>query len=125
MDTLVLSKGELVVPHDQNVRSREHRRRQMDCVPRLQPELGTQIPRFAGDDRGHVDQLRVGRFQERADALTGARDTKHGAGAVGILTNGMVDRQKAYEILVTYALSPVIASEFWSAAPTPSNVAAP
>ena len=48
------------------------------------------------------------------DALTGGTDTKHGAGAVGILTNGMIDRQRAYETLVTYALSPVIAAEFWS-----------
>lgn len=48
------------------------------------------------------------------DALTGGTDTKHGAGAVGILTAGMIDRQRAYETLVTYALSPVIAAEFWS-----------
>lgn len=48
------------------------------------------------------------------DTLTGGHDTKHGAGAVGILTNGMIDRQRAYEVLVTYALAPVIAGEFWS-----------
>lgn len=48
------------------------------------------------------------------DALTGGRDTKHGAGAVGILTNGMIDRQRAYEVLVTYALSPVIAGDLWA-----------
>lgn len=50
------------------------------------------------------------------DEVTGGKDTKHGAGAVGILTNGMIDRQRAYEVLVTYALSPVIAAEFWDAA---------
>lgn len=50
------------------------------------------------------------------DEVTGGKDTKHGAGAVGILTNGMIDRQRAYEVLVTYALSPVIAAEFWGAA---------
>ncbi|GMV09558.1 MAG: hypothetical protein AMXMBFR55_12920 [Gemmatimonadota bacterium] len=50
------------------------------------------------------------------DALTGESDTKHGAGAVGILTNGLIDRQRAYEVLVTYALSPVIAASFWTAA---------
>lgn len=51
------------------------------------------------------------------DEVTGGKDTKHGAGAVGILTNGMIDRQRAYEVLVTYALSPVIAAEFWGATP--------
>lgn len=48
------------------------------------------------------------------DTLTGGRDTKQGAGAVGILTNGMIDRQRAYEVLVTYALAPVIAGEYWA-----------
>lgn len=42
------------------------------------------------------------------DELIGAHDTKHGAGAVGILTDGLVDRQRAYEVLVTYALGPFI-----------------
>ena len=37
------------------------------------------------------------------DALVGAHDTKRGAGAVGILTGGLVDRQRAYEVLVRYA----------------------
>jgi inosine/xanthosine triphosphatase len=39
------------------------------------------------------------------DQLIGAHDTKRGAGAVGILTDGMVDRQRAYEVLVMYALA--------------------
>src|SRR5262249_39704027 len=34
------------------------------------------------------------------DALVGAHDTKRGAGAVGILTGGLVDRQRAYEVLI-------------------------
>jgi inosine/xanthosine triphosphatase len=42
------------------------------------------------------------------DALTGGSNTKHGAGAVGILTAGLVDRQAAYEVLVAYALSPFL-----------------
>ncbi|HEY4307294.1 MAG TPA: inosine/xanthosine triphosphatase [Gemmatimonadaceae bacterium] len=42
------------------------------------------------------------------DRLIGAHNTKHGAGAVGILTDGMVDRQGAYEVLVMYALAPFI-----------------
>lgn len=47
------------------------------------------------------------------DALTGHDNTKHGAGAVGILTNGLIDRRQAYEVLVTYALSPVLAPALW------------
>jgi inosine/xanthosine triphosphatase len=39
------------------------------------------------------------------DKLTSATNTKHGAGAVGILTAGLVDRQAAYEVLVAYAMS--------------------
>jgi inosine/xanthosine triphosphatase len=47
------------------------------------------------------------------DALVGERNTKQGAGAVGILTAGLVDRQRAYEILVTYALAPFLTPEHW------------
>jgi inosine/xanthosine triphosphatase len=54
------------------------------------------------------------------DAITGGQDTKHGAGAVGILTNGLIDRQKAYEVLVTYALSPLIAADYWDGADAPA-----
>lgn len=39
------------------------------------------------------------------DRVTGGHDTKRGVGAVGILTAGLVDRQRAYESLVTYALA--------------------
>ena len=42
------------------------------------------------------------------DRVTGGHDTKRGAGAVGILTSGLVDRQRAYEALVTYALAPFL-----------------
>ena len=48
------------------------------------------------------------------DALVSRHNTKQGAGAVGILTAGLVDRQRAYEILVTYALAPFITAEYWS-----------
>ena len=54
------------------------------------------------------------------DAVTGAHNTKHGAGAVGILTSGLVDRQQAYEILVTYAFSPLLAADYWAGADSPS-----
>jgi inosine/xanthosine triphosphatase len=47
------------------------------------------------------------------DRLIGAHDTKRGAGAVGILTNGLVDRQRAYETLVSYALAPFINVELF------------
>lgn len=47
------------------------------------------------------------------DVVSGQPNTKHGAGAVGILTHGLIDRQRAYEVLVTYALSPLIATEYW------------
>jgi inosine/xanthosine triphosphatase len=42
------------------------------------------------------------------DKLTGHSNIKHGAGAVGILTAGVVDRQAAYEHLVAYALAPFV-----------------
>jgi inosine/xanthosine triphosphatase len=47
------------------------------------------------------------------DRLVGAHNTKHGLGAVGILTAGIVDRQRAYEVLVAYALAPFIAAEHY------------
>jgi inosine/xanthosine triphosphatase len=47
------------------------------------------------------------------DAVSGARDTKHGAGAVGILTAGLVDRQRAYETLVAYALAPFLTPSYY------------
>jgi inosine/xanthosine triphosphatase len=42
------------------------------------------------------------------DALTGDTNTKHKGGAVAILTAGLVDRQAAYEVLVAYALTPLL-----------------
>jgi inosine/xanthosine triphosphatase len=47
------------------------------------------------------------------DTLVGAHDTKRGAGAVGILTRGLVDRQRAYEILVTYAVARFLNGEWY------------
>jgi len=47
------------------------------------------------------------------DRLVGAQGTKHSSGAVGILTNGLVDRQRAYEILVIYALAPFLRSDLF------------
>jgi inosine/xanthosine triphosphatase len=45
------------------------------------------------------------------DALTGEHNVKQGAGAVGILTAGLVTRQQAYEVLVAYALVPFLSEE--------------
>jgi inosine/xanthosine triphosphatase len=47
------------------------------------------------------------------DALVGQHNTKQGAGAVGILTDGLVDRQRAYETLVAYALAPFLTPDYW------------
>jgi len=47
------------------------------------------------------------------DRLVGATNTKHGRGAVGILTAGLVDRQRAYEVLIAYALGPFVAAEHY------------
>lgn len=48
------------------------------------------------------------------DALVAERGTKHGKGAVGILTAGRIDRQGAYEVLVTYALAPFVTPELYA-----------
>jgi inosine/xanthosine triphosphatase len=45
------------------------------------------------------------------DAVAGTHNVKHGLGAVGILTRGLVSRQQAYEVLVAYALAPLLAGE--------------
>jgi len=49
------------------------------------------------------------------DRVANASGTKHGAGAVGILTAGLIDRQRAYEVLLTYALAPLLVPEYWAA----------
>ena len=50
------------------------------------------------------------------DRLIGQHDTKRGQGAVGILTAGLVDRQRAYEVLLTYALAPFLTPDLYEAA---------
>lgn len=47
------------------------------------------------------------------DRYVNERDTKRGKGAVGILTGGLVDRQRAYESLVSYALAPFLTPELY------------
>jgi non-canonical (house-cleaning) NTP pyrophosphatase len=46
------------------------------------------------------------------DHLTGETNTKHKGGAVAILTDGLVDRQAAYEVLVAYACAPFVAGSW-------------
>jgi inosine/xanthosine triphosphatase len=48
------------------------------------------------------------------DALIGATNTKHAQGAVGILTGGLVDRQRAYEIILSYAIAPFVTPELYN-----------
>lgn len=48
------------------------------------------------------------------DQLVTDVGTKHGKGAVGILTAGRIDRQAAYEVLVTYALAPFLTPELYA-----------
>lgn len=47
------------------------------------------------------------------DIVAQRTGTKHVTGAVGILTAGLIDRQRAYEPLVTYALAPWLAAPFF------------
>ena len=42
------------------------------------------------------------------DAVAGTHNVKQGVGAVGVLTHGLVTRQQAYEVLVAYALVPLL-----------------
>lgn len=47
------------------------------------------------------------------DRLVAESGTKHGKGAVGILTAGLVDRRAAYEAIIAYALAPLLTPEHW------------
>jgi inosine/xanthosine triphosphatase len=63
---------------------------------------------------GVVARLRAGQELGAAmDAEARVTGTSTGRGAVGLLTAGLIDRQAAYEPLVTYALAPWLAPEFF------------
>jgi inosine/xanthosine triphosphatase len=47
------------------------------------------------------------------DALTGLHNTKQGDGAIGILTAGWLDRQAAYEHLLTMALARLLVPAYY------------
>ncbi|MEN9508967.1 MAG: hypothetical protein RLZZ621_1530 [Gemmatimonadota bacterium] len=59
---------------------------------------------LAGEELGHA-----------MDAVAQVVGTKHGQGAVGILTAGLVDRQRAYEPMIAYALAPWLAPALYAA----------
>ncbi|MCC7054889.1 MAG: DUF84 family protein [Gemmatimonadaceae bacterium] len=48
------------------------------------------------------------------DQVAQTSGTKHGGGAVGVLTAGVAPLQQSYELLVTYALSRWISAELWA-----------
>jgi inosine/xanthosine triphosphatase len=61
-----------------------------------------------------ADLVRQGtELGEAMDILVGEHDTKHRQGAVGILTAGLVDRQAAYEVILTYALARFLTPSLW------------
>ena len=102
-------EGGIVVDHDGNMRTCawavavSHDGRQGtggSLVMPLPPSVAQAIR--SGMELGHA-----------MDLVTGSHDTKRGVGAVGILTAGLIDRQRAYEVLVTYALAPWLAAEWW------------
>ncbi len=49
------------------------------------------------------------------DTLIGGHDTKRGEGAIGILTDGLVNRQAAFEYTLKLALAPFRSPQFYSA----------
>ena len=60
-------------------------------------------------------RLRAGEELSHAmDAVARQTGTGRGVGAVGILTSGLVDRQRAYESLVTYSLAPWLAAAYFA-----------
>ena len=63
------------------------------------------------------EELRAGgELGPAMDRLAGRHNTKQGPGAVGILTNGLVDRQEAYEMILALALAPFIRPDLYSGA---------
>ena len=48
------------------------------------------------------------------DRVARTHDVKRGPGAVGLLTAGLIDRQRAYETLIIYALAPLLVPEYWT-----------
>lgn len=71
---------------------------------------------------GVADLVRGGAELGRAiDIVSGGTDTKRGAGAVGILTGGLVDRQRAYETIVAYAFAPLLSATLYDCPSAPAH----
>lgn len=66
----------------------------------IPPELMSKI--LSGKELGEV-----------MDEKTGIVNSKRKMGAIGILTGGLLDRQRAYEVMVIYALAKFIKPEFY------------
>lgn len=64
-------------------------------------------PVIAGLVRGGLE------LGDAMDRIAGTRNVKQGQGAVGLLTAGLIDRQRAYETIITYALVPFLAPAYW------------
>ncbi len=58
--------------------------------------------------------VELGHAMDQVAQTTG---TKHGVGAVGLLTGGLISRQAAYEPLVTYALARWLGRALWDTGP--------
>jgi inosine/xanthosine triphosphatase len=56
------------------------------------------------------DGLELGHAMDR---ISGEYNVKQRQGAVGILTAGLVDRQAAYEVILTYALARFLTPALW------------
>ena len=59
------------------------------------------------------------------DRVAGTRNVKQAQGAVGLLTMGLIDRQRAYEALIVYALAPFLVPEYWERQGAPGARGAP
>lgn len=65
-----------------------------------------------------VERLRAGEELGHAiDVVAQTAGTGRGQGVVGIFTASLIDRQRAYEPLVTYALAPWLASDYFGTVP--------
>ena len=66
------------------------------------PDAVARLIRDEGLELGHA-----------MDRISGEYNVKHRQGAVGILTAGLVDRQAAYEVILTYALARFLTPALW------------
>lgn len=61
-----------------------------------------------------ADMVRSGvELGHAMDRFTSRHNTKHGLGAIGLLTDGLLTRQSAYEYLIKMALAPFIRQSWY------------